>query len=324
MRCGPRIRRTPSFPGSARTAVAERKELFVSRTLLRLLPVAALAAALTVSTLPVGPQAVAAAATPAASVEADLISRINAARTAAGVAPLRVDATLVSGARAWSTRMASAGSLSHDSSFSAGTAWAENVGYTTRSDAAATLHSSFMSSTGHRANILNPRYTAVGVGAVTAGGTTWATQRFAVLEDITPVATTTTEVAAAPAPSPEPDLVLTPTPFPEPESTVAEPTATEPAVTAATTEQAAPAPRQEPRASRTTARPAQAAAKPAPARPQQSRQVRPQQECAGARPPAREHARATECAPKRGNGHGPVNAQAQANRAEGNGRGPNR
>jgi hypothetical protein len=197
----------------------------VSRTLLRFLPVAVLTVALTVAPMPSGAPAVAAEVASAPAVEGDLVARINAARTAAGLTPLRADATLISGARTWSSRMASSGSLSHDTAFRAGSAWAENVGYTTQSAAAATLHTSFMSSAGHRANIMNPQFTAVGVGAVTAGGTTWVTERFAVLDapttttapaSTTTAPTTTATPTATTTPAPEPDLILYPTP-PEPE-----------------------------------------------------------------------------------------------------------
>src|SRR5436309_10548060 len=53
---------------------------------------------------------------------------------------------------------------------------AENVGY---ADSAEELQSGWMHSAGHRANLLNPVYTEMGVGIVRAGNRLWATEDFA-------------------------------------------------------------------------------------------------------------------------------------------------
>ena len=53
---------------------------------------------------------------------------------------------------------------------------AENVGY---ADSAEELQSGWMHSPGHRANLLNPVYTEMGVGIVRAGNRLWATEDFA-------------------------------------------------------------------------------------------------------------------------------------------------
>jgi len=53
---------------------------------------------------------------------------------------------------------------------------AENVGY---GDDAETLHNGWMDSSPHRANILNPVYTDMGIGIVRSGGRLWATEDFA-------------------------------------------------------------------------------------------------------------------------------------------------
>jgi len=53
---------------------------------------------------------------------------------------------------------------------------AENVGY---ADSAEELQSGWMHSAGHRANLLNPVYTEMGVGIVRAGNRLWATVDFA-------------------------------------------------------------------------------------------------------------------------------------------------
>src|SRR5438270_9936682 len=53
---------------------------------------------------------------------------------------------------------------------------AENVGY---GDDAETLQMGWMHSPPHRANLLNPVYTEVGIGIVRAGNRLWATEDFA-------------------------------------------------------------------------------------------------------------------------------------------------
>jgi uncharacterized protein YkwD len=50
--------------------------------------------------------------------------------------------------------------------------YGENVGYGSDVDQ---VHARFMGSAGHRANILNPTYSQVGIGVVRSGGTVWVT-----------------------------------------------------------------------------------------------------------------------------------------------------
>jgi uncharacterized protein YkwD len=54
--------------------------------------------------------------------------------------------------------------------------WGENVGVTTGS--VAHLESMFMHSPVHRANILNPGFSHVAVGAIRSGGKLWVTVFF--------------------------------------------------------------------------------------------------------------------------------------------------
>jgi putative cell wall-binding protein len=80
--------------------------------------------------------------------------------------------------------MAQRGRLAHDPNLRAGlpggvTAWAENVVRTSRTDdVAAALHRLLMDSATHRANILDRRFTDLGIGVVRGNGSIWATQRF--------------------------------------------------------------------------------------------------------------------------------------------------
>jgi uncharacterized protein YkwD len=105
-------------------------------------------------------------------VEQEVIDRTNAERKRYGLPPLAVDTSLVQSARKHAFWMASARVLQHASG-----AWAENIaqGQTTASHAV----SSWMSSSGHRANILNRRHRRIGVaGYRSSGGDIFWCQQF--------------------------------------------------------------------------------------------------------------------------------------------------
>jgi uncharacterized protein YkwD len=88
--------------------------------------------------------------------EKEIIQRTNAERKRHGLPPLVVDASLTKTARKHAYWMASAHTLQHASGD-----WAENIaqGQTTPAHAV----SSWMGSSGHRANILNRRHRRIGV-----------------------------------------------------------------------------------------------------------------------------------------------------------------
>jgi hypothetical protein len=120
---------------------------------------------------------VGAPAASASTTESAFVTKINAARAAAGLPALSVRSDLVTAARSHSTTMARQGVLSHSSlsGICCFKALAENVG------AGATVgavHTALMGSSGHRANILNPAMRHVGVGVVSSGGTLWVTEIF--------------------------------------------------------------------------------------------------------------------------------------------------
>jgi uncharacterized protein YkwD len=111
-------------------------------------------------------------------LEADLTSRLNAERAAAGLSALAIDTDLVAVARIRSQDMASRGYFSHTSpegqtAFSLldqrgiPYSWAgENLArnnYPLAETVAVAIHD-LMASPSHRDNILNPNYTRVGVG----------------------------------------------------------------------------------------------------------------------------------------------------------------
>lgn len=83
-------------------------------------------------------------------------------------------------------RMAAAGGLYHDTTNRLwaevpAIAWwrAENVGYVSAGPGAvARVHKAFMESSGHRANILNPRATHMGIGVYQTSSRVYFTERF--------------------------------------------------------------------------------------------------------------------------------------------------
>lgn len=107
-----------------------------------------------------------------------MLAMINAERVGAGLAPLARAQDLAATARAHSREMAAAQALFHRASFSSVCCWsavAENVGtgYSVRS-----LNRMLMNSPSHRANIMNPSMTQVGIGFVRTGDRLWLTQVF--------------------------------------------------------------------------------------------------------------------------------------------------
>jgi uncharacterized protein YkwD len=88
--------------------------------------------------------------------EKEIIDRTNAERRRYGLPPLVADPSLVKTARNHCYWMASAHSLQHASG-----AWAENIAQGQTSPGHAV--SSWMGSSGHRANILNRRHRRIGV-----------------------------------------------------------------------------------------------------------------------------------------------------------------
>jgi hypothetical protein len=142
---------------------------YVLVTLLAAMGTAVLAGALTKP---------AAAAVP--SIESQLLSLTNHDRARYGLAPLQSSSTLVSIARAWSNHMAATGQLGHNPSLagqvSGWSSLGENAALASSASQAEAL---FMSSSGHRANILQPKYNRIGIGvSVGKNGNYWFTVDF--------------------------------------------------------------------------------------------------------------------------------------------------
>jgi murein L,D-transpeptidase YcbB/YkuD len=147
------------------------------RTDVRRLAVGLVALAVIATALLVAPAAASARA--ASPTEAAFVSRLNAARTAHGVARLAVRAELVAVARAQSARMARRAVLYHNPHLTTEVRnfrWVgENVGYGPTSQA---VHAAFMNSPLHRANILDTDYTEVGIGTTVVNGVVWVAEVF--------------------------------------------------------------------------------------------------------------------------------------------------
>ena len=108
---------------------------------------------------------------------------VNRERAQAGLGPLQVSSGAQSVARSWSGHMSRSG-LGHNpdvggaltrAGVTTWRSWGENVGYAGSVDQ---VHGMLMQSAGHRANILAPGYSQVGIGVVRSGGTVWVTMDF--------------------------------------------------------------------------------------------------------------------------------------------------
>lgn len=173
-----------------------------------------------------------------ASEVGSILASVNRARADAGLAPLTLNSGLSSVASAWSGHLADSGTcpeaLAHNPSFSSQIpgGWSragENVACNQPADPDG-LESQWMASAGHRANILNPAYTDIGIGIVVQDGVAWGTQNFATYAESAPEPEPAAEApapaapkhsakhsAAKPAPEPAPEPAPAPAPEPAPE-----------------------------------------------------------------------------------------------------------
>jgi uncharacterized protein YkwD len=116
-----------------------------------------------------------------AVMAADLFNRLNEERSARHLAPLAWDQTLANYATSWSASMA-AGGFRHSSIGNLLGAYnfvGENIAAGSPGTLEGALHVAWMHSDGHRANILSPSYSRVGVGVYCSpDGSIWLTQDF--------------------------------------------------------------------------------------------------------------------------------------------------
>lgn len=151
----------------------------------------------------------ASASTDLAELERQVVQLHNQARAQQGLGPLTVLPLFTAESREWSQVMGSTGTLAHQTATSghgsyvdttckaSGLAWTwcgENVaaGQATAAD----VHAAWMASSGHRAAIMRPDATVVGVGAWRdAGGRIWWTARYMAAPSVSPSALVTTSTA---------------------------------------------------------------------------------------------------------------------------------
>ena len=129
-----------------------------------------------------------------AQIEQMIFNKVNEERAKAGVAPLNYSNTMQKYARIKSEDMGVRKYFSHEDpngqlitvkmkadgvSYNA---WGENIaylcGYSGDSNIANQFMTNWMNSSGHRANILSPNFTSIGVGVYKIGNTYYATQEF--------------------------------------------------------------------------------------------------------------------------------------------------
>src|SRR4051812_33334534 len=108
----------------------------------------------------------------AGSDEAAFIADTNAARASAGVAPLTIDSRLTTLARSWSATMAAGGRIWHnpDLASQAPSSWrvlGENVGV---GGTEPVVQQAFINSPHHYTNMVDPRFTTVGIGVTYTSG----------------------------------------------------------------------------------------------------------------------------------------------------------
>ena len=106
--------------------------------------------------------------------ERALLGAVNGVRASRGLRPLRVDTALVRAARAYSARMLRTGVFTHGAlgarlaeHGARGPVFGENLAWGVGSSAAArAIVGSWLRSPGHRANLLRPGWTRIGLGAL--------------------------------------------------------------------------------------------------------------------------------------------------------------
>ncbi len=120
------------------------------------------------------------------SFERCLLDKANQARAKAGVPPLQMAGDLVPEVRAWSKTMSFDGFKHMTLQYRKGILptswriWCENIARHSNSQMpnCGPIHSLWMDSAGHRANILNPKFCFVAIGAHVDSSGWWATQLF--------------------------------------------------------------------------------------------------------------------------------------------------
>jgi uncharacterized protein YkwD len=125
---------------------------------------------------PTAPVASSPTASARAAYEGRLLVLVNAERTKRGLRPLVMNSCADGFANTWAAHLAATGPLVHQSVSTVMTRCAargagENIAFGNVS--ADQMMVMWMNSPGHRANILNPAFTAIGIGAVKTSSGRW-------------------------------------------------------------------------------------------------------------------------------------------------------
>lgn len=114
-----------------------------------------------------------------ASAEADFVSSINGLRSSKGLAGVASNASLNNYARWWAKQMADTGNFAHSNIASLLNAWSvlgENIGY---GPSVSAIFNALVASPAHYNNMVDPRFTSIGVGAyVDSAGRIWTAHVF--------------------------------------------------------------------------------------------------------------------------------------------------
>lgn len=119
----------------------------------------------------------------AVNIRSDMWARMGAERAARGLPPLVWNGRLSEYGQRWAKRMGTGKGLTHSNIGSLLGPYnyiGENIGDASPGSTAATMHSAFMKSAGHRDDIMSPGFTSAGIGVWCApSGAMWVTVDFA-------------------------------------------------------------------------------------------------------------------------------------------------
>ncbi|WP_454051744.1 CAP domain-containing protein [Cellulomonas sp. Marseille-Q8402] len=126
-------------------------------------------------------EAAAVAAPDVEAAEQAVLARTNQVRAAEGAAPLTRSTAIDAVAEAWAAHMATTGDFRHNPDFfrQIPPGWrtaGENIAMNSYDPAA--LITQWENSPGHRANLVNPAFTAIGIAVVEHGGLSYGVQVF--------------------------------------------------------------------------------------------------------------------------------------------------
>jgi hypothetical protein len=105
------------------------------------------------------------------------LALLNELRAAHGAGPLTYDPTMSAQAQAWSQEMSRTGFRHSGGGYAENIAWHSSSSLSP-SEAAATLHTMWVNSSGHLSNMIDPRWTRVGIGFHVDGSGWYGTHTF--------------------------------------------------------------------------------------------------------------------------------------------------